>query len=144
MSTGTDATSVAAPIDQVRRPRVTRALLVAVLGAHAVAAAAQPFLAGAYLSGQFDAIGLHGTNGSLMSAWCLLQFVVAVLFWRPGRGPGWPALATVAVFLAEGAQTGTGYAGQLGIHVPLGVAIVGGTVAMFIWSLAWRPKPWRG
>jgi hypothetical protein len=140
VSAGTDATAAAPPVATGRRPRVTRALLIAVLGVHAAAAAAQPFLAGAYLSGQFDAIEIHGINGSLLAGWSILQIVVAVLFWRPGHGPGWPALATLVLFLAEGAQTGTGYTGQLGIHVPVGVAIVGGTVAMFIWSLVWRPK----
>jgi hypothetical protein len=57
---------------------------------------------------------------------------VAVLVWRPGRGPGWPALASLALLLAEEFQMGFGYARLLGLHVPLGVAIFGLTVVMVV------------
>ncbi|HEY0637040.1 MAG TPA: hypothetical protein VGD67_05280 [Pseudonocardiaceae bacterium] len=121
------------------RPRVTRVLLVVVLALHAALAVLQPIFAGSYLSGSIDAMTVHGISGSLVTVVCLAQLVVAALFWRPGRGPAWPLLATVALFLAEGVQLGVGYTRTLAIHLPLGVAIVGCTVAMFIWSLAWRP-----
>jgi hypothetical protein len=52
--------------------------------------------------------------------------------WRPGRGPGWPALASLALLLAEELQLGFGYARILALHVPLGVAIFGLTVAILI------------
>lgn len=56
--------------------------------------------------------------------------------WRPGRGPGWPALASLALLLAEILQLGFGYGRVLALHVPLGVAIFGLTVALALG--AWR------
>lgn len=120
-------------------PTRTWMLLVIVLGLHAVSAAAQPMLAGAYLSGSVDAIDLHSIAGSSLVLVSLVQGVLAVLFWRRGGGPGWPALATVALLLAESVQLAMGYVRILAVHVPLGVAIVGTAVAMFWWSLLWRP-----
>lgn len=143
MTMPSDASTTTAPPagGQWRRPRVTRLLLILVLFVHAVLAAAQPVLAGFYLDGEFDAIGVHGIIGSTLSGWVMVQLVVAVLFWRPGHGPWWPAVATVALLFLEGVQVGMGYLGELAVHIPLGVAIVGGTVAMFVWSLVWRPRP---
>ena len=69
----------------------------------------------------------------------MIQFAAAVLFWRPGRGPGWPALATAALFFAEGMQIGMGYTRVLAIHVPLGVAIVASLLALSVWVVRWRP-----
>lgn len=140
MTTHSDATTAPAPPNRAeRRPKVTRVLLIFVLFVHAVVAVAQPVSAGVYLNGEFDAIGIHGILGSALSAWVMVQLAVALLFWRPGHGPWWPAAATAVLFLLEGLQVGMGYTGQLAIHIPLGVAIVGGTVAMFVWSLVWRP-----
>jgi hypothetical protein len=44
---------------------------------------------------------------------------------RPGRGPGWPAIASVGLLVAVVLQNVMGQAGLLAVHVPLGVAIVG-------------------
>jgi hypothetical protein len=66
----------------------------------------------------------------------LIQLGVAVAVWRPGRGPGWPALASLALLLAEVAQIAVGYQQRLAVHVPLGVAIFGLTVALTLAS--WR------
>lgn len=121
------------------RGPVTRWLFRLVLGIHAVLAVAQPLLAGSYLSGNLDAIGWHATIGSSLLPLALLQLLAAVLFWWPGRGPWWPALATMALIVAEVTQVSAGYSRTLGLHIPLGVAIVGGSVALFVWSLRWRP-----
>ena len=121
------------------RPRVSRWVLTVVILVHAAVAGAQPVLAGSYFEGNVDAIVRHGLNGSLLPLLSMIQFGAAVLFWRPGRGPGWPALATAGLFFAEGIQIGMGYSRSLAIHIPLGVAIVDTLVAMAIWALTWRP-----
>lgn len=128
-----------ATVGSQRWPRATRALLIVVLFVHAGFAAAQPFFAGAFLSGSVDAIAVHSIIGNTLPGWCILQIPVTALFWWPGRGPWWPLLATVVLFVAESVQLGTGYAGALAAHIPLGVAIVATTVVMFVWSLVWRP-----
>lgn len=134
------ATASPLPAKSPRRTRITWWFLVVILGIHAVLATGQPILAGALLSGNADAITLHEAGGEFMHLTCFAQLPIAVLFWRPGRGPLWPALVTALLIVAEGAQIGLGEAHRLGIHVPLGVGIVGSVIALFIWSIAWRAR----
>ena len=54
----------------------------------------------------------------------LLAVVLAVVLWRSG-GPGWIALASLALLLAIVVQSAMGQGGQVAVHVPLGVAILG-------------------
>lgn len=114
--------------------------MVVIFGIHAVLAFGQSILAGAYLSGSLDAMAVHGAIGSGLTALVMLQGLVCLLFWFPGRGPWWPFVATVVLFFAESVQVGMGYARTLGLHIPLGVALITCIVAMFVWSLVWRPK----
>ena len=131
-----------APITLSRRPppKVIRVFFSGVLGVHATLVVAQPFLAGMFLSGLVDAIQVHRIIGHTLPAVGLLQVVAALLLWRPGGGPLWPLQISAVLFFAEVIQVVLGYAGALGMHLPLGVAIVAGTVVMFVWSLAWRPS----
>lgn len=114
--------------------------LVVTLAVHAALATGQPIFAGALLSGNADAIDFHETGGELMHLTCFAQLPITVLFWRPGRGPLWPALVTVLLVVGEGVQIGLGEAQQLAVHVPLGVGIVGTVIALFLWSVAWRAR----
>jgi hypothetical protein len=61
----------------------------------------------------------------LLPLLALVQAVLAVLVWRPGRGPSWPAIASVGLLVAILLQIAMGQASQLAVHVPLGVAIFG-------------------
>ena len=110
-----------------------------ILGVHAALAFNQSVLAGLYMSGSLDAMTWHGILGSALTALVMLQAITALLFWIPGRGPWWPLLASAVLFFVEGFQVGMGYARTLGIHVPLGVAIIAAVIAMFVWSLRWKP-----
>lgn len=92
---------------------------------HTIAVAAQPMLAGAYLSGEVDAIDLHRGNALSVVFYLAAALVVAaVLNWRPGGGRGWPALAAAGLLSAETLQIVVGFERQLAVHIPLGVAIV--------------------
>ena len=117
-----------------------RWILVVILGLHAGLAFGQSVLAGMYLSGSLDAMELHGAIGSSLTVVVMLQGLVSLLFFFPGGGPIWPFLAAVVLFFVDGLQVGMGYARTLGLHVPLGVAIILTTVLMFVWSLRWKPK----
>lgn len=125
-----------------RRTRVTWAILFAVFTLHTVLVVAQPFFAGAYLNGSLEAMKQwHAPNAdAIVSTSLLLVLPAAILFWRPGRGPGWVALLAPALFLAEGMQAGFGWSHQLGLHIPLGVAIVGTVVATEVWLIRWRVR----
>lgn len=138
------AASVGAPPETrpPRRTRVTWTLLFVAFTLHTVLVVAQPFLAGAFLDGSLEAMKSgHAPNAEAVTLTALLLVVpAAIVFWRPGRGPGWIALAAPLLFLAEGTQTALGYAHQLGLHIPLGVAIVGTVVAIEVWLLRWRVR----
>ena len=110
--------------------------LRAVALAHAALVLAQAVFAGRYLSGDAAGLRLHERNAELIVMLAFVQLVLAVLVWRPGRGPAWPALASLALWLAEVAQMSLGYGRVLGVHVPLGVAIFGLTVVLAIGT--WR------
>lgn len=121
------------------RTSVTWAILLVVAVLHAAAAVAQPLLAGAFLNGEADAMLVHGPLGSgLVAVTMFLLAPAALLFLVPGKGSYWPLVVAVLLFFAEGLQVGMGHSRQLGIHIPLGVAIVGTSVAL-VWHLvAWR------
>ncbi len=123
-----------------RGQAVFRWTLVVILGIHAAVAFNQSILAGLYLSGNLDAMELHGVLGSSLTVLIMLQGVVSLLFFFPGRGPWWPLLAAIVLFFVDGIQVGMGYARTLGLHIPLGVSIIVVTIAMFVWSLRWKPK----
>lgn len=124
-----------------RGPWLTLWPLRLLLTVHLVAVLAQPVLAGRYLAGDVDAIALHGTIGSTLAAVGLLLIVLALLYVLGGRGRWWVAPAAVALFLAEGFQIGAGFTRDLGLHVPLGVAIVLASVLLTVW--VWSPSAGR-
>ncbi|MEU6717214.1 hypothetical protein ABZ897_37615 [Nonomuraea sp. NPDC046802] len=108
----------------------------------AVVAQAAALLVAASLAGQAVAAGdaeSHVMAGMVVHLVALVQIVLAVLVWRPGRGAGWPALACVALFVVGLAQHFTWL--WLGTHVPTGVILFGLIVAVLIW--AWSPKAAR-
>lgn len=109
----------------VRRPALARAMRV-VLWLLAVSLLAQVIFAGLFLDGHDAWRNWHAANGMvLLPLLALVQVVLAVVVWRPGRGPGWPAIASVGLLVAILLQIAMGQAGLLAVHVPLGVAIVG-------------------
>ena len=109
----------------VRRPALARAMSL-VLWLLAVSLLAQVIFAGLFLDGHHAWRDWHAANGMvLVPLLALIQVVLAVVVWRPGRGPGWPAVASVGLLVAVVLQNVMGQAGLLAVHVPLGVAIVG-------------------
>lgn len=90
---------------------------------------AQALLAGQFLDGA-DLVWLHGINAHVLQLFSLGHLVVGVLLWRPGRGPGWPALAALVLLWLVSLQVGLGYIRQLDAHVPLGVALLGLLIAL--------------
>jgi hypothetical protein len=107
--------------------------LVALLGL------VQAALAGGFLEGHFWALSLHALNATMLAGACGLLTVAAILLWRPGRGPGWPALVCLALIASVGAQIRLGYGRVLAVHVPLGVAIIVAIVLMLAWAFRRRP-----
>jgi hypothetical protein len=126
------------------RPKVRRWPLLffrTVVTCEAVLALGQAVLAGSFLSGHYRALDLHALNATATGLTALAQTMAALLLWRPGRGPGWPALASAVLFGVEAGQIALGYGRVLAVHVPLGVAIIACTLLML--GHAWRATPGR-
>jgi hypothetical protein len=124
-----------------RRPRVSLWTLRFLLTGHLGAVLAQPVLAGRYLTGDVDAMAVHGLVGSLLSLVAMALIAGAIAFVLGGRGQLWVLPVTVLLFLGEGYQIGIGYSRQLHLHVPLGVAIVVAAVLLAAW--VWTPAAGR-
>ena len=119
---------------KVRRPRASLWALRITLLLHAGLLVAQPILAGYFLSGEVDAMSVHGAIGSTVWLVAMVQFVAAVCYWLAGGGRGWPTLFTAVLFFAEFVQLTFGYLQNFAVHVPLGTAIVVTVVWMTVWS----------
>lgn len=120
------------------RTRVTGWVLRVLLTVHALMAVAQPVLIGRYLDGDFDRLGDHSTNGSLLVAVEMGCLTVALVHWLVGRGRFWPVAALAGLFFVEGMQISLGFNRNLSVHVPLGVTIVALAVGLAVW--AWTPR----
>ncbi|WP_405069169.1 hypothetical protein OG558_05020 [Kribbella sp. NBC_01510] len=118
----------------VRRPRASLVSLRIVLVLHAALIVAQPILAGYFLSGNVDAMNIHGPIGSSVWLVALIQFVVAAIYWLGGGGRSWPTVLTAVLFVAEFVQLVFGYQRNFAVHIPLGTAIVITVVWMTVWS----------
>jgi hypothetical protein len=109
----------------VHRRALARAMRL-VLWLLAVSVLAQAIFAGPFLDGHDAWRDWHAANGMvLLPLLALVQAVLAVLVWRPGRSPSWPAIASVGLLVAILLQIAMGQASQLAVHVPLGVASFG-------------------
>ncbi|NRQ39534.1 hypothetical protein HII36_48060 [Nonomuraea sp. NN258] len=118
--------------------RVSSGLLYSlriVIIAHAVSLLVAASMAGQSVATNHSTIEAHLLVALVVHILALVQIVLAVLVWRPGRGAGWPALASLGLFLVGAAQHFTWI--WLGAHVPNGVALFGLIIAVLVWS--WSP-----
>ncbi len=92
----------------------------------------QAALAGGFITGDVDLLGLHSANGILLVLTTAALLPAAVLLLRPGRGPWWPILFSVVLWWLVATQVGFGFARQIGLHIPLGVAITS-LISGFTW-----------
>lgn len=98
----------------------------------------QAALAGGFITGNVNLLGLHSANGIalVLTAGALLP--AAILLVRPGRGPWWPIVFSVAFWWLVILQVGFGFARQVGLHIPIGVAIMSLISGFTWWSVAYR------
>jgi hypothetical protein len=96
----------------------------------------QAVLAGGFLAGHFGMLAMHRDNSTIAVIAALVMAVAGVLMWRPGRGPWWPALASLGLLVVEVVQTFMGYSRVLSIHIPLGVLTVAAFPLLLVW--VWR------
>ncbi len=99
----------------------------------------QAVLAGAFVSGRVSLLDLHTLNGILLVLTSAALLPAAVLLVRPGRGPWWPIVFSVVFWFLIATQVGFGFARQVGLHFPLGMAVFGMICGFTWWALAHRP-----
>lgn len=115
------------------RWRWTRPALRAVAGVQTLLVFTQALLAGHLLTGSGEALRLHRELGfTLISLVALGQLLLAIVAWRPGRGPGWPVPVVALLVVAVGFQIMFGFEGRLTIHIPLGVTILATNVVLLV------------
>lgn len=114
------------------------ALRVAVI-AQAATLVVAASLAGQAVGGTDAQAEAHVMAGMLVHLVALAQILCAVLLRWPGRGAGWPALASLLMFVVGMGQHFTWE--LLGAHVPGGVVLFGLATALLIWS--WSPAAAR-
>lgn len=113
-----------------RHVALTWAVMV---GVYSLLVFTQAVLAGQFLSGSDALQAVHRVIGDDILPFLALAMVVnAAVLWRPGRGPGWPVLASLLLLIANVTQLSLGFAGRLDLHVPLGVGIFGASIVMLI------------
>ena len=116
-------------------------LLRAVFTLQAVDAFLQPVFEGRFLSGDFPMLAAHRTNASVVGVLAFVGVLVAILAWRIGRAPGTTAMVSAGLTTAVVLQVFLGYSRNLGVHIPLGVLIVGLSGVLAWWS--WTHGPAR-
>lgn len=77
---------------------------------------------------------VHGAGAGAVHLLGVVQVIVALLYWRPGRGTVWAAVASLVLLLAGFTQSAVGGSHNLAVHVPLGVALLGLAIATASWS----------
>jgi hypothetical protein len=97
----------------------------------------QPLLIGLFLGGDFDKLAAHAAVGGIAVAMTMVQFATAVLAWRPGGLPGWVVTVAAAMTVGAVVQIAAGYQRNLGLHVPLGVALA--AADLLVLGRAWWP-----
>ncbi|MEV6630947.1 hypothetical protein AB0M54_09360 [Actinoplanes sp. NPDC051470] len=100
----------------------------------------QAALAGGFITGDVSLLGLHSANGTLLFLTAGLLVVGAVLLVRPGRGPWWPIALTSGIWFLITVQAGLGFARMVGLHIPIGVALMGLIGGFAWWTCAYRTR----
>ncbi|MET0863825.1 MAG: hypothetical protein ABWZ98_05785 [Nakamurella sp.] len=123
--------------DRARRSPAWRWPLRVVAGLLAVMLWTQPLLIGLFLAGDFDKLAAHALVGGLLVGMTFILFAAAVLAWRPGRLPGWVVAVAGAMWVGGLVQIAAGYQRNLGLHLPLGVALAAAGTGLAV--RAWWP-----
>jgi hypothetical protein len=115
--------------------RVIRTLHVSLVVLVTAGVLVQATLAGQFISGTSDALGLHGAVGGLLELAALVLLVVAIAHRVIGERSRVALIGSVALALGLTVQAGLGWApGEVptAVHVPLGVCIFAGSLLLSV------------
>lgn len=100
----------------------------------------QAALAGGFITGRLTFLDLHSANGILLVLTSGALLPATVLLVRPGRGPWWPVAFSVVFWWLVAIQVGFGFARLVGLHIPIGMAVMGLISGFAWWSCAYRTR----
>ncbi|RMI30637.1 hypothetical protein [Nocardia stercoris] len=102
---------------------------------------AQAMFAGRFMAGSYDALDAHRVNAMLAAAGMLLAAVCFAAARRYAGVPAWWVVVAALLAVAAGAQIALGFRMALAAHIPLGVALVAGQLALTVqvWRAAANP-----
>jgi hypothetical protein len=80
------------------------------------------------------AIGAHATGAVVLHVVTGLLALAAILYARAERGPWWPPVVAVLVFVCSFVQAYAGDEGNLKLHVPGAMVLTVGIVWLTAWS----------
>jgi len=106
--------------------------VTAVLG---VVVLAWQFVTAGQLLPRGGPLELHAAGAIALHVVLGLLAVAAILYGRSARGPWWPAVLAVLLFLLSFVQAYVGSHGPLAVHVPCALVLTVGTVWLAAWSL---------
>jgi hypothetical protein len=102
----------------------------------------QAALAGGFVTGDVGLLGWHTANAMLLVLTSAALLPATILLVRPGRGPWWPIVVSILLWVVIVLQIGLGFARLVGLHIPLGVSVMGLIAAFTWWAFAWTgPVP---
>lgn len=141
MTQGSPAASTPAHLTTGRSRRGAGALwtLRAAATLELAALLLQSVTAGGLLGGTDSAWALHGSGSTLVHVFGVALLVGGILVWRPGRGPGWPAIVALVVLLGGFVQSMLGGSGSVAAHVPTGVTLTILATWLTVWAWGRRP-----
>lgn len=105
----------------------------------ALTAGLQPISIGQYLDGRYSLLEMHSVGAAVVEQLGLLLIPIVIWYVLAG-GRAW-LLITLLLAVAIEVQAVMGYTRILAVHIPLGVAVVGGAIGFAIWS--WTPSSGR-
>jgi hypothetical protein len=125
---------------RIRTPRKSLVALRIVAVLHLLVFFLQPVLAGIYLNGDFDAIGLHELNAQIVTGMVFFQLVAAIVYAAGGGGRLWPIWFSLGLALLEETQKGLGYERLVAFHIPLGILLLMTQLFFTHWTFSARAK----
>lgn len=96
----------------------------------------QAAFAGRMLGGDGLSATLHEFTAKILVLIGVAQVILMLIAWRNRQGPFGLVLANVGILLAEILEFALGHFHQVAFHVPLGLAIFGGTVRQVLWAMS--------
>lgn len=124
--------------DQGTHGRIAKWPAVVLATLNAAAIILQPIAIGGYLNGNPSGLDAHQVNATIIDVLSLATVIAVVVAAIRSRWGTRPIVPAVILFVLVIVQTVFGYQLQMVIHIPLGVAVVGGSVmvAVMLWRLA--------